>query len=123
MSNFSRTAFASTYTPTLTGVTNVDGSGSAVCAYVRIGNVVMVSGSITVDPTAAASTLTELGISLPVASDFSLTTHCGGTSCALSLLEPGSISADTTNDRATLRFLSQTTSSHSISFMFMYQII
>mgnify|MGYP003343263409 FL=1 len=59
-----------TYFPVLTNVTNVDASSVYTCQYVRIGNIVTVSGKVGIDCTAAAATATELGMDLPIASNF-----------------------------------------------------
>lgn len=66
------------YTPTLTHVTNVDASTAFQCHWMRIGNVVHVSGKVSIDPT-SATTLTQLGFTLPFASGFSTDGEAGGT--------------------------------------------
>lgn len=55
-----------TYTPTVTGVTNVTSAASPAGFFLRVGNVVTVAGSVTIDHTANA--LTEFTISVPIAS-------------------------------------------------------
>ena len=71
------TCYASTYTPTITNGTNVASSTAFACRYVRIGDVVTVSGQVNVDFT-AASTYTRIEMSLPVASNLSNTYElCG----------------------------------------------
>src|ERR1700742_653652 len=62
-----RDSSSGTTTPTMVGVANVD-SANGTLAYVRIGNIVIVGGSITVDPTAAGNTQTKVGIPLPIPS-------------------------------------------------------
>ncbi len=116
------TIVASTYTPTLTNVTNLDGSTAFTCQYLRVNSVVMVSGKVNVDPTAAGPTATELGISLPVASNFSATEQCGGTASG-AIAQVGGIFADTANDRAALFFQATSTANAAMSFSFVYQII
>jgi hypothetical protein len=110
-----------TYTPTLTGVANVDASTAYVCQYLRIGSVVTVSGQLDIDPTTSA-VATELGISLPIASDFTSTNQCGGTASALAITQAGGILADVTNNRAELRFLAATNSARAMHFTFAYLI-
>lgn len=93
------------YTPTLTNVTNIAASATSDFGYYRVGNYVTVEGRITIDPTAAA-VATELGISLPIASNFTLFTHCGGS--AISSASAGlcaAVRADTTNDRAQVVYI------------------
>ena len=99
---------SSTYTPTLTNVTNIDGSTAYVCQWMRVGNVVTVSGRVDINTTAGA-TGTELGISLPVPSN--LSGGAGGSQCSGTAAAPGVVSysaailGDGTNDRASLQFV------------------
>ncbi len=121
----SLTIASATYTPTLTAVTNIDaGTSSAfVTGYTRIGNNVTVFGQLTIDATAAASTATELGVSLPVASNLAADQDLGGT--AASDVLAGAvirIKADATNDRASFVFKSSTTTADSYNFQFSYQV-
>lgn len=110
-----------TYTPTLTGVTNVAASSANVCQWMRVGNMITVAGIVGIDPTAAAAT--ELGVSLPVASNFTTNLELGGTfGDHTTAANIGIIRADATNDRA--RFLINTpdTANRNYSFIFMYQV-
>ena len=116
------TLAAGTYTPTFTNVANLDASTASQAQYLRVGNTVTVSGVLEVDPTAATTT-TQLGISLPVASNFGGSEDCGGCAAANSILEAGAIYADAANDRAQLDFISQATSNHAMAFTFTYQVI
>jgi hypothetical protein len=112
-----------TYTATFTGVANVASvSPSVVCPYLRIGNVVTASGVFSLDAT-AATTLTQVGISLPVASDFAAVRDCGGTCAAYDVQQAGAIFADVTNNRADLLLTSVDTNAHTIGFTFTYLII
>jgi hypothetical protein len=113
-----------TYTPTLTNVANITASTAYACQYIRIGNSVSVSGKVDIDPTVAV-TLTQLGISLPIASNFAAEENCGGTA-TLPLLAGigGGILADAANDRAELKFLAGAdVTNNSWFFIFQYQII
>ena len=115
---------ASTYTPSLTNVTNVTASTAFICQYMRIGSVVTVSGKVNIDPTAAAATPAELGMSLPIASNFTTEEQCGGTAVSeIASTYPVRILADAVNNRASFKFLAGTTSNDSYSFTFTYQII
>lgn len=108
------------YTPTLTNVTNLDASSAFACQYTVTGRVVTVSGRVDVDPTAAAAT--RLGMSLPVASNFSTIAHCGGVAFS-STGQGAAISADTANDRADFNFTATGTTNISMHFVFQYRII
>lgn len=98
------TLAGSTYTPTLFSDTNVAATTSDVCQYIRVGSVVTVSGRIEVDPT-SNNLPTQVGISLPIASDFASETQCAGTAHQFNGSSQhigGGIYADTTNNRAAL---------------------
>ena len=115
---------SSLYTPSLTNVTNVTASTAFSCQYMRIGNVVTVSGKVNIDPTAAAATPAELGMSLPIASNFTAEEQCGGTAVSeIASTYPVRILADAVNNRASFKFLAGTTSNDSYSFTFTYWII
>lgn len=112
-----------TYTPTLTGVTNVASTTALECQYLRVGSVVTVSGAVTVTPTAAAGTTTDVGISLPISSNFATAHQCGGFAGENLNAQYGPINGDTTNDRAVLSFKAQVTSARSFYFTFTYLIV
>jgi hypothetical protein len=67
-----------TYTPVLLNLTNVTSSSASRCQWLRVGNVVHVSGRVTVDP-ATGSNLVQLGISIPIASVFASQGDLAGT--------------------------------------------
>lgn len=95
-----------TYTPTISNTTNVATSTSAIFQWLRIGNVVTVSGAVTVDPTTTGDT--RLSLSLPVASDFTTATQCSGTATYDGPFVGGDrlpfkIAADVTNNVARLQ--------------------
>lgn len=113
-----------TYTPTLTNVTNVTSSTAYSIHYSRIGNEVTVSGKVDVTPTTTGTA--TVGISLPIASNFTATTNAagsGGTGDAGSIVDTGIISGDVTNDRANLKFYVNSTFSVTIGFTFMYTVL
>lgn len=112
---------AGTWTPTLTDVTNIDSSTAFQCQYTRVGGTVSGSGKVTVDPTAAVAT--ELGLSLPVASNFGADEDCGGVAYSQTSAQGGGISADTANDRMALKFVAIGTASVTLYFTFSYQVI
>lgn len=116
---------AGLYTPTITGAStdNVDSaSASGDFMYMRTGNIVAVAGTVNVDPT-AAGVLTDVGITLPVTSNFAAATDAAGTAGAQGNDDVGSILADTTNDRAILRFTANVTTNQAFRVMFMYVVI
>ena len=116
---------SNTYTPTITNVLNVTSSTAKSCQWLRVGNVVTVSGQVDVTPTAGAAS-TTVGISLPVASDFTTSEHCGGATCegGSGQYTPGAILADATNNRASLVFKSgAAATAHAMLFTFTYRVL
>lgn len=112
-----------TYTPTLTNTTNIDSSTAYATMYYRLGDIVHVAGQVDVDATAAAATLTVMGISLPISSNLGNVYELAGVAAVTDASIPGTIIGDTGNDRATLRYLSGSTSSVTIRFSFSYRVI
>lgn len=112
-----------TYTPTLTNVANLDASTAYLCQYMRVGSVVTVSGKVDVDPT-LTGTSTQLGITLPIASNLANAQNCAGTAFASGIAAQGAaILADTTNDRAQMQWIAGDVSNQAMYFTFTYQII
>lgn len=118
-----KTSFATSgvYTPTLTNVTNIDASTAYPAQYLRVGSSVTVSGMFDIDPTAAVAT--ELGVSLPIASNFAQLYQCNGTANATAVQQAAGIVADAANDRASVRFLATSLINQTMSFTFTYQVI
>ena len=111
-----------TYTPTLTNVTNLGASTAYTAQYVKVGSMVIVSGKVDVDPTAPGAT--ELGLSLPVASNFSAAEQCGGVAFASGIAGQGAaILADAANDRASMRWVAADITNQPMAFAFMYLVI
>lgn len=116
-------ALSGTYTPTLTNVANLDGSTAFQCQYTRVGDVVTVSGKVTVDPTTTL-TSTQLGISLPIASNLGAQEDCAGASfCPTISGEGAAILGDSANNRAEVRFQATNTTSYDLFFTFVYEVI
>lgn len=124
LDNGSPTVLSSTYTPTLTNTTNVNASTAYVTGYTRVGNSVTVYGKVDIDATAASSTATTLGFSLPVTSALTAEEELGGVamSNASGATNAIRIIADATNDRASFVFLALTTNNDSYNFQFSYQV-
>jgi hypothetical protein len=118
--------FSGTYTPTLTNTTNVASSTASANQYMRVGNVVTVSGTVIIDPTTAA-TNTALGMSLPIASAISSSRQLGGSGSSFSTTKYGDnnivIIGDATNDRAEFRLNPTGAASETYNFSFTYQVL
>ena len=111
------------YTPGLTNVANLDASTAYECQYLRVGATVFVSGKVDVDPTAPAAA-TQLGIGLPVASNFGATEDCGGAAAASAIAgQSAAILADVANDRAEMNWIAGDVTNQPMYFTFGYQVI
>ena len=113
--------YSGTYTPTLTGVTNIDAVTANVCQYMRVGSTVTVSGMIGVDATAAGNY--TFRCTLPVASNFTNASQCNGALTASGGLGYSRIVADTVNDVAQFDGNTSSTANNNCSFSFTYQIL
>lgn len=114
-----------TYTPTLTGTTNVDAVvvQGADWVYMRVGNVVTVSGQINIDATAASTTTSVRG-TLPIASAFANSnSHCAGTMVHTNSGVSGAIRPEPTNDEFQINFSPAVTSAQPYSLTFTYVIL
>jgi hypothetical protein len=119
-----QTLTSGTYTPTITGVTNISASSAATCYYTRVGNVVNVSGYVNI--TATANTYTEFKLSLPVSSTISTYSDLSGNG----LYRFGSVthipaSIDGNANEALVRLGTATNNgvSTQVQFTFTYRVI
>lgn len=111
-----------TYTPALTNVANAPTLTAYECQYLRVGNMVTVSGKLDVDPTLAIST--QIGIALPIASNLGATEDCSGVAfCPAVAGQGAAILADVANDRAQMEWVAIDLSARSMHFIFFYQVI
>ena len=111
-----------TYTPTLTNTTNIGASTARLATYMRVWNTVTVAWQIDIDPTATWAVL--LGISLPIASDFSTVYQLWGTGSSIAIAnESYGIEADSTNNRASMKNIAVSTANHTVIYQYSYQII
>lgn len=114
-----------TYTPTLTNRGNSASRTAHISSYMRVGNVVTVSGVLDATATTGANTYTSIGISLPVATTFFNCYEGAGT---------GSIYQDSTKLTAGIQadcgtgnivgfsYYAPDTASHTFVFHFTYRI-
>jgi hypothetical protein len=114
--------YSGTYTPTFTNTLNLDGSTASDLQYIRVGSVVTVSGVVQIDPTTASTV--QMGISIPVASNFTNSGQAGGSgNSTANENERFAIYADATNDRVVMDGLAASTSNHAVWVHFTYLII
>jgi len=110
-----------TYTPTLTNTTNIAASTAYVTHYMRVGNEVFVAGRVNIDPTAGG--LVRLGMSLPIASNFTATEDVGGVVfCGEVAGQGGMIFGDVANDRVVMEFITADTANRQYYFTCGYRI-
>jgi hypothetical protein len=110
------------YTPTLTNVTNVSASTANLSYYIRLRDMVFVWGFLAGDATAAGAA--EIGISLPVASNFTGPADLIGIASTISVAgQVAGILADVTNDRARLIWIAVDLANNNMFYLFAYRVI
>lgn len=120
-----------TYTPTCTSGTNCAGSqsGIGVFKWMRVGNVVHVSGLIgSTGALTTANTTSEFDMTIPVASNFAnaedLVGVCNfGNQSNTNGQGVCRAYANVANDRATIQFSSSTTSGSLVAVSFQYEVL
>jgi enamine deaminase RidA (YjgF/YER057c/UK114 family) len=115
--------YSSTWTPTLTAVTNVAASTASEGQFMRVGNVVTFSGQVAIDPTIVGNT--ALRMTLPVASNFASTRQAAGTFAPAAFADEnvGAILADTTNDELLLRYVAKVITNTTFQFHGTYIVV
>lgn len=73
-----QTTSSGTYTPTWTGLANVDSVTAYSCQYMRVGDTVTVSGVVGINAT-VDNTATSLSLSIPINSNIGTISYCAGT--------------------------------------------
>ena len=114
---------ASKWTPTLTNVANIDASANYECLYARLGSIVFFAGRVDLNPTLPA-VKTQLGISLPVASNFGAAEDAAGVAfCPEISGEGAAVHADATNDRLELEYRAIDMTNQPFYFVGAYEVI
>jgi len=112
-----------TYTPTLTNVTNVAASTAKLCQWMRVGNVVTVSGQLDIDLTTTLLA-SEVGMSLPIPSALTTKFQVGGTANSMSSQSIWGIQADLANDRAQFKATGIVpVTNDTYTFIFQYEVL
>lgn len=113
-----------TYTPGLTSITNVFGTPAAQASqWMRVGNVVTVSGIIEVEPASSASD-TVVAVSLPIASSLTADEHLSGTAGSqLDARYGGCVYGAPASDTAYVRFYGVASSTHPVCYHFTYVVL
>jgi len=110
-----------TYTPSLTNTANIDSSTAFESQFMRVENVVTVSGQVLIDATTAGVS-TRLGISLPVAST-PAANQLGGTAVFPDQIgRSASLLGDGTG-KAELKYIAAGTNNRTWHYHFTYLIV
>lgn len=109
------------YTPTGTGVANVDSVTPGLATYIRVGDIVSVAGFMSVNHTANA-TATVVRLSLPIASDLAAQDDLGG-ACGAEDNLGGMVEADDTNNEALFRWEAPTSASRFVAYSYQYRVL
>lgn len=122
-----QTALAQTptgiYTPTLTIVANLDAVTAASSPYLRVGDYCFVWCRFDANPTVGGATITQLGISLPVASALTSSAQVIGHVTTPNETGSGSVFGDATNDRANAYWGTSRTTNTQYQALFGYFIL
>lgn len=111
-----------TYTPVCSDNINLDSCTPGVANFTRIGNMVMVSGNIAIDPAAASDTQTTFELSLPISSDLALATDVAGAN-SFSINQRGFIiNCDTVANTAQFNGRAEVSSGLTASYFYQYVI-
>ena len=116
------TTASGTYTPTYTGLANVDSTTAYTCQYLRVGDTVTVSGYVMINAT-ADNTTTRLSITLPVNSTTSSVNYANGTIAQVGGGTAGSIIGYGANTAEIGFSVLANTGDVYYSFIFAYRII
>ena len=111
------------YTPTATDITNIASSTTHQSNWSRVGNIVTVAGAVTI--TTNANGLTQLGISLPVASNFTTIYDASGNVIATgATTHSGVVYSNVANDYVVIEFRHNgTVGADDFRFTFSYQVM
>lgn len=109
------------YTPTPNITTNITSVGMSPCQWVRVLDTVTVSGQIQVSPIGAGACQFE--IDLPVSSDFSQVSDCGGAGAFMTGTIPVAIQANVADDSAEFDFTVPDGTTRTFTFSFTYRVI
>lgn len=111
-----------TYTPTGTTVISASSVTPDACQWLRVGNVVTVSGSASITASVATG-LVAVRLTLPLTSALASATQLAGAGAENTGIFTVSVSGDATNDQALVRFQTPSASSFIVYFTFTYLML
>ena len=106
------------YLPILTNSTNVADSTAFSSQFLRVGDTVLASGRVNIDPTSTGNT--ELFVSLPIFSTFANANELAGAGCDMSNVTLRILASTTT---AQISYTAVGTGNTSFSYTFTYRVI
>jgi hypothetical protein len=110
-----------TYTPTVTGVSNYTSSVPTIAHYTRVGDQVTVYGQLGITWPGVA--FTEVYLSIPVASNFTITDDLSGVASSGSGVATNTrVTGNVAGDKASILFYASSAGNGSISYSFMYTV-
>jgi hypothetical protein len=110
-----------TYTPTVSGVSGLDTNTPRTCQWIRVGNVVNISGIISA--TKAANGSISFQISLPITSSFSTAYKAGGAAAWNPVAEAGSVACVNGGSTLQIQIIGALAGSGDITFTAQYEIL
>jgi hypothetical protein len=111
------------YTPTATDITNIASSTTRQSNWSRVGNIVTVAGAVTI--TTNANGLTQLAISLPIASDFgNIYDASGNVIATATTTHSGIVYSNVANDYVVIEFRHNgTVGADDFRFTYSYEVL
>lgn len=111
-----------TYVPTLTNIGNATGLANGFHRYIRLSDLVIVAGSLSCNCNVGQATI---GISLPVASNFSAANQAAGGGGAVGAnIAPVHVGTEfSSNERILLNFVSSGVATYLISYIALYPVL
>lgn len=115
---------SATYNPVRSAEANMDANVTfASCKYIRVGNMVIVSGRFNADPT-LTDTTTSFEMTLPVTSDLAAAGDVSGMAFCGNIVSMGAeVIGSAANNTAKVQWKSSDVTAQDWSFVFMYQVI
>lgn len=110
-----------TYTPSTSNLSNVGSLSVTETQWIRVGNVVTISGRFTVTPSTATGCSFE--ISFPIASNIANAEDCAGVAFSGSVAGQGAeVIGVVANDTALIQWVSTNTTANSWSYTYTYEV-
>jgi hypothetical protein len=111
-----------TYTPTAAGIANITALAVYSAVWIRVGDVVIVSGLVDVDPTAVG--VTQFSLTLPVASNFGSGVQASGlTNCGQDPERAGTVNAIASTSLVLVGFTAGSGVNATSAYQFIYRVI